>query len=207
MNEETDQTHDNSSTEKPPVITDDRGSKQPPNFAPFIKPALVIAGCVVLLLTFNAIGNESEEERPSRSSRGSSGYQQNQSGEASEDETEYFANLQPGIGGGRGVYRIQTNIGFIDQETLKQAFAEHGHEFGVETPEQYLALAQEVRDRPDSRHVQEDVLPDGTRIKYERRMGAYLAYEEDLTILEFLKPAEGRQYYAEALARGSSSSE
>jgi hypothetical protein len=85
--------------------------------------------------------------------------------------------------------------GFRSQKQFREHYAKHGQEFGDVTAEQYLALAQQLRDTPKSRDILEDVRSDGTISKFDRRKGYFGAYNPDRTIRTFFIPNRGEEYY------------
>ncbi len=93
--------------------------------------------------------------------------------------------------------------GFRTRRQFEEHFAKHGREFGNVSPAQYLALAQELRDAPPGGPILEARGPDGVFSKYDRRTGAFGAYNPDRTIRTFFKPNNGERYFhRQALKRG-----
>ncbi|MDZ4802785.1 MAG: hypothetical protein SGI92_31880 [Bryobacteraceae bacterium] len=86
--------------------------------------------------------------------------------------------------------------GFRSQRLLDAHYAKHGHEFGNITKQQYLALAQSLRDTAASATVLEAKRPgDGVVTKFDRKKGYFGAYERDRTIRTFFIPAAGESYF------------
>ena len=85
--------------------------------------------------------------------------------------------------------------GFRSRKQFEEHFAKHGREFGNITPEQYLHLAQELRDAPSGGPILEIVKPDGVITRFDRRSGAFGAYNPDRTIRTFFKPNDGERYF------------
>lgn len=92
-------------------------------------------------------------------------------------------------------------IGFASPQKLQDHYEKHGREFGVITREEYLHLAQKLRDGPAGGPVLEAVRPDGTITRYHRETGAFLAFRQDGTIRTFFKPADGERYFYRQLKR------
>jgi hypothetical protein len=92
-------------------------------------------------------------------------------------------------------------IGFHSRERLLEHWRRHGAEFGAATPEDYLRLAQTLRDRPAGGAVLEAARSDGAITRFDRATGAFLAYDEDFTIRTFFKPNEGERYFHRQLER------
>ncbi len=87
-------------------------------------------------------------------------------------------------------------IGFRTHRNLEEHFAKHGAEFGGETIEQYLAMAQALRDAPVGGDVEEIVRPsDGVVSRFDRKSGAFMAFDGDGTIRTFFRPNDGESYF------------
>lgn len=95
------------------------------------------------------------------------------------------------------------NIGFRTHALLVEHFQKHGGEFGPVTIDQYLALAQALRDRPAGGDVLEMVRHDGTVARFDRHSGAFLAFDADRTIRTFFRPRAGERYYWRQADRGN----
>lgn len=85
--------------------------------------------------------------------------------------------------------------GFRSKKQFQEHYAKHGQEFGDVTPEQYLALAQQLRDTPKGGDILEDTRADGVITKFDRRRGYFGAYNPDRTIRTFFIPNRGEDYY------------
>jgi pyocin large subunit-like protein len=85
--------------------------------------------------------------------------------------------------------------GFRSKKQFREHYAKHGEEFGDVTAEQYLALAQQLRDTPKGADILEDVRTDGVITKFDRRHGYFGAYNPDRTIRTFFIPNRGEEYY------------
>lgn len=93
-------------------------------------------------------------------------------------------------------------VGFHDRERLAEHYRKHGAEFGDISEAQYLLLAQQLRDRPAGGDVREAVRADGVVTRYDRRSGAFLAFDPDRTIRTFFRPNDGEAYFERQLKRG-----
>lgn len=92
--------------------------------------------------------------------------------------------------------------GFRNQNRLIEHFAKHGAEFGAASPQEYLSLAQQLRDAPLSSDVLEDIRSsDGVVSRFQKSTGAFLAFDSDGTIRTFFKPNDGERYYRRQLTR------
>ena len=92
----------------------------------------------------------------------------------------------------RGQHRA---VGFETREKLVEHYHKHGAEFGDISREEYLRLAQELRDRPSGNGVMESVREDRVVTRFDRAGGAFLAFNPDLTIRTFFKPDDGEAYF------------
>ena len=93
------------------------------------------------------------------------------------------------------------SIGFRSQTRLDDHYAKHGIEFGSITKAQYLAMAQDLRDAALSPTVLQASQTDGSLSRFDRRTGAFLAYNSDLTIRTFFRPNDGEAYFRRAAAK------
>jgi hypothetical protein len=98
----------------------------------------------------------------------------------------------------------RSGIGFRSRAALEDHFDKHGHEFGPRTTvEQYLRLAQALRDVPPGGAVVEFVRDDGVITRFDRSRGAFGAYNRDGTIRTFFRPNDGEAYFRRQAERGS----
>lgn len=85
--------------------------------------------------------------------------------------------------------------GFRSRTQLEEHFAKHGAEFGQISRDQYLALAQVLRDSPQGRDTLLSERPGGGFAKYDRKSNSFGAYDRDGTIRSFFKPNDGERYF------------
>lgn len=90
---------------------------------------------------------------------------------------------------------VRHNIGFATRQKFLDHYDKHGAEFGSISKEEYLRQAQELRDRPAGGDVLEAVRADGVVTRFDRRAGAFLAFNPDLTIRTYFKPNDGENYF------------
>ncbi|MGH9420029.1 MAG: hypothetical protein ACRD3J_08655 [Thermoanaerobaculia bacterium] len=90
---------------------------------------------------------------------------------------------------------VRTTIGFRSRNQLDEHFAKHGAEFGGVSQQEYLLEAQQLRDAPVGGDVEEIVRDDGTSSRFDRKSGAFLAFNRDGTIRTFFKPNNGESYF------------
>jgi hypothetical protein len=92
-------------------------------------------------------------------------------------------------------------IGFRSPDLLVRHFRKHGAEFSVRTPDDYLRLAQALRDRPKGGDVLELVRNDAVTCKFDQAEGAFVAYNSDGTIRTFFRPRDGQAYFERQRSR------
>jgi pyocin large subunit-like protein len=85
--------------------------------------------------------------------------------------------------------------GFRSSDLLHEHFLKHGHEFGNITEQQYLRMAQRLRDARPGKEVLESRRPDGGGAKFDRKRGWFVAYDPSGAIRTFFVPAEGIRYF------------
>jgi pyocin large subunit-like protein len=85
--------------------------------------------------------------------------------------------------------------GFRSRRQFDEHFAKHGREFGNVTQAEYLILAQDLRDAPAGGPILEIAKPDGVVTRFDKRSGAFGAYNRDRTIRTFFKPNDGERYF------------
>jgi len=85
--------------------------------------------------------------------------------------------------------------GFRSPQQLAEHFEKHGAEFGRVSPEQYLHLAQALRDAPEGGDILLSRRPGGGYAKYDRKRSYFGAYDRDGTIRSFFKPNDGERYF------------
>jgi hypothetical protein len=85
-------------------------------------------------------------------------------------------------------------LGFRTEDMLKDHFDKYHHEFGTITRQQYLHLAQQLRDSHVGKDVLESRRKDGT-IRFDRKHGYFGAYETDGTIRTFFIPPDGIRFF------------
>ncbi len=87
-------------------------------------------------------------------------------------------------------------IGFRTRRNLEEHFSKHGAEFAGTSMEQYLQLAQALRDAPAGGDIEEIVRPgDGVVSRFDRKSGAFMAFDRDGTIRTFFHPNDGESYF------------
>lgn len=85
--------------------------------------------------------------------------------------------------------------GFRSKKLFEEHYAKHGREFGNISPQEYLHRAQALRDAPAGGPILEAVKPGGIITRFDRRSGAFGAYNPDRTIRTFFIPNDGERYF------------
>lgn len=86
-------------------------------------------------------------------------------------------------------------IGFRSRERLEEHFAKHGAEFHAGSAQEYLRLAQALRDQPAGGNVLERTREDGVVSRFDRASGAFIAFDQDGVIRTFFRPNDGERYF------------
>lgn len=93
-------------------------------------------------------------------------------------------------------------VGFTSRASWQSHFDKHGAEFGKITADEYLRLAQTLRDAPLSADVLENVREsDGVITRFDKRTGHFVAFHDDQTIRTFFRPDDGEAYFRRQAAR------
>ncbi len=90
---------------------------------------------------------------------------------------------------------VDSRIGFASRQRLQEHFEKHGAEFGKITIDNYLALAQTLRDQRSGPDILEVTKADGVTTRFDRKSGAFVAFNSDRTIRTFFKPNDGEAYF------------
>jgi len=91
--------------------------------------------------------------------------------------------------------QLRDSAGFASARGLDEHYEKHGHEFGTVTKQQYLAMAQALRDVAAGGPVLEAIRKDGVITRFDRDTGAFIAVNPDRTIRTFFKPNDGERYF------------
>ena len=96
----------------------------------------------------------------------------------------------PNLDGGR-----RSSVGFRSRAQFNEHFQKHGDEFGRISQDEYLRLAQTLRDAPAGGSIEEIRRDGGTVSRFDRSTGAFIAFNRDGTIRTFFKPNDGEAYF------------
>jgi pyocin large subunit-like protein len=99
--------------------------------------------------------------------------------------------------------QAHSSVGFTSVRHLDEHYEKHGREFGQATRQEYLAMAQALRDIPAGGPILEAVRKDGVTTRFDRISGAFIAFNPDRTIRTFFKPNDGERYFHRQAERGS----
>jgi pyocin large subunit-like protein len=90
---------------------------------------------------------------------------------------------------------LASGPGFRSRRQLDEHYQKHGAEFGNISKQEYLRLAQSLRDAPAGGDILEAAQPDGVMTRFDRRHGWFGAYDRDGTIRTFFIPVDGERYF------------
>lgn len=85
--------------------------------------------------------------------------------------------------------------GFRSRSQLEEHYRKHGSEFGNISRDEYLRLAQDLRDARPGGPILEADRGDGVISKFDKRKGYFGAYNRDRTIRTFFIPNDGERYF------------
>jgi pyocin large subunit-like protein len=85
---------------------------------------------------------------------------------------------------------------FRSKLLLDEHFEKFGHEFGAITEQQYVHLAQQLRDARPGKDILQLRRTDGGISKFDRKRGYFGTYNADGSIRTFFVPADGVRYFA-----------
>ncbi len=85
--------------------------------------------------------------------------------------------------------------GFRTPHLLEDHFARYGNQFGSINMQQYLHLAQQLRDAAPGRTVRISRRSDGGGSKFDVKRGWFVAYDGDGTLRTFFVPKDGIRYF------------
>ena len=86
-------------------------------------------------------------------------------------------------------------IGFRNERLFREHYAKHGREFGRISAEEYLRLAQALRDTVPGGDILEIERADGVISRFDRSSGSFVAFNTDLIIRTFFRPNDGEAYF------------
>jgi hypothetical protein len=99
---------------------------------------------------------------------------------------------------------VASGPGFRSRRLFEEHYAKHGREFGNISRREYLERAQALRDAPAGGPILQAVTPEGIVSRFDRRSGAFGAYNPDRTIRTFFIPNAGERYFhRQASKRGA----
>ena len=85
--------------------------------------------------------------------------------------------------------------GFRSQAQLDEHYGKHGAEFGNISKQDYLRLAQQLRDEQAGGPILEARRSNGEFSRFDKRHGYFGAYNPDRTIRTFFIPNDGERYF------------
>lgn len=94
------------------------------------------------------------------------------------------------------------NKGFASKKKLEEHFSKHGSQVGATSVENYLQMAQALRDAPIGPDVLQEKRPsDSNYCRFQKSTGYFMVFEEDGTIRTFFRPNDGLRYYQRQMQR------
>ena len=97
--------------------------------------------------------------------------------------------------GQAGAPAVQPEVGFATRRKFLDHYEKHGAEFGSISREECLRQAQILRDSPVEGDILEARRADGVITRFDRKTGAVLAFNPDLTIRTYFRPNDGEKYF------------
>ncbi|HEY4361864.1 MAG TPA: hypothetical protein VGN17_12875 [Bryobacteraceae bacterium] len=96
---------------------------------------------------------------------------------------------------------LAAGAGFRTRKLFDEHYRKHGSEFGRITQDEYLRLAQDLRDAPVGGPILEAVKPGGVVSRFDRRKSYFGAYDRNGTIRTFFIPNDGERYFRRQATR------
>lgn len=84
---------------------------------------------------------------------------------------------------------------FRTPHLLEEHYNRFGGQFGASNIQQYLKLAQQLRDTVPGGDVLISLRPDGGGSKFDKKRGWFVAYDGDGTLRTFFKPKHGVRFF------------
>jgi pyocin large subunit-like protein len=98
-------------------------------------------------------------------------------------------------GKNQAIGAVRADIGFATRRKFLDHYEKHGAEFGLISLEEYLRQAQILRDSAAGGDILEAVRADGVITRFDRKTGAFIAFNPDLIIRTYFKPNDGERYF------------
>ncbi|MGH9719884.1 MAG: hypothetical protein ACRD8O_06700 [Bryobacteraceae bacterium] len=93
--------------------------------------------------------------------------------------------------------------GFRTKAFLDAHYRKHASEFGSTSKDEYLQLAQTLRDAPAGGDILEAKRAGGVVTRFDKKRGSFGAYNADRTIRTFFIPNDGERYFHRQARRPS----
>ena len=90
---------------------------------------------------------------------------------------------------------LASGPGFRSKRQFNEHFLKHGSELGGISQQEYLSLAQALRDAPVGTQILQAVHGDGVITKFDQSHSYFGAYNPDGTIRTFFIPNDGERYF------------
>jgi pyocin large subunit-like protein len=96
---------------------------------------------------------------------------------------------------------LASGPGFRSRKQFDEHYQKHGREFGKITQDEYLRLAQDLRDAAVGGPILEAIKPGGVISRFDSRKSYFGAYNPDRTIRTFFIPNDGERYFRRQATR------
>lgn len=96
---------------------------------------------------------------------------------------------------------LASGPGFRSRRAFDEHYQKHGREFGNISQDEYLRLAQALRDAPAGGPILEAAKSGGIVTRFDRRTSYFGAYNPDRTIRTFFIPVDGERYFRRQASR------
>ena len=93
------------------------------------------------------------------------------------------------------VLALAGGAGFRTLHLLEDHFDRFGNQFGPINMQQYLRLAQQLRDAAPGRNILISKRQDGGGSKFDTKHGWFVAYDGDGALRTFFVPKDGVRYF------------
>lgn len=115
--------------------------------------------------------------------------------------SEQNRNESAGVQAASPTSRAAPSVGFGSRQKLLEHYKKHGGEFGNISIEEYLRIAQTLRDRQAGATIIEAVRADGVITRFDRETDTFIAFNRDGAIRTCFKPNDGEAYFRRQLKR------
>jgi pyocin large subunit-like protein len=116
-------------------------------------------------------------------------------------QAEANRNGNPAVAAPSASAGLASTVGFASRRKLAEHYEKHGTEFGNISIDEYLRVAQTLRDATPGATLIESIRTDGVITRFDRETATFIAFNRDGTILTCFKPNDGEAYFRRQLKR------